>query len=121
MNTINSIVIEGIITEDVLMDKSVQERPVARFEIDATRAYRNAAGEEKTEVSTFPVVAYGTVAGILAGGMGCKARGKKGRGVRVVGRLKLDKWTDKEGKECSEIVIIAEHVEFKPECSSFEH
>ena len=40
---------------------------------------------------------------------------KKGRGVRVVGRLKQDRWTDADGKPHSRIFIVAEHVEFKPQ------
>jgi single-strand DNA-binding protein len=40
---------------------------------------------------------------------------KKGRGVRVVGRLKQDRWTDPDGKPHSRVEIIAEHVEFKPQ------
>jgi single-strand DNA-binding protein len=41
--------------------------------------------------------------------------GKKGRGVRVVGRLKQDRWTGDDGKQRSRITIVAEHVEFRPE------
>jgi single-strand DNA-binding protein len=40
---------------------------------------------------------------------------KKGRGVRVVGRLKQDRWTDADGKGRSKVFIVAEHVEFKPQ------
>ena len=40
---------------------------------------------------------------------------KKGRGVRVVGRLKQDRWTSPEGQARSKISIVAEHVEFKPQ------
>jgi single-strand DNA-binding protein len=40
---------------------------------------------------------------------------KKGRGLRVVGRLKQDHWTDPEGKPRSRVLIVAEHVEFKPQ------
>jgi single-strand DNA-binding protein len=40
---------------------------------------------------------------------------KKGRGVRIVGRLAQDRWTDPEGKPRSKVYIVAEHVEFKPQ------
>ena len=33
----------------------------------------------------------------------------------MVGRLKQDKWTDVDGKPHSRILIVAEHVEFKPQ------
>jgi single-strand DNA-binding protein len=39
---------------------------------------------------------------------------KKGRGVRVVGRLKQDRWTSPKGQPRSKVSIVAEHVEFKP-------
>jgi single-strand DNA-binding protein len=45
----------------------------------------------------------------------CAALGHKGRGVRVVGRLKQDRWEDAAGKARSRIYIVAEHVEFRPE------
>jgi single-strand DNA-binding protein len=41
--------------------------------------------------------------------------GHKGRGVRVVGRLKQDRWNDANGKQRSKVTIVAEHVEFRPE------
>jgi len=34
--------------------------------------------------------------------------------VRVVGRLKKDRWTGPEGQARSKVLIVAEHVEFKP-------
>ena len=39
---------------------------------------------------------------------------KKDRGIRVVGRLKQDRWTDENGKTFSKVKIIAEHIEYKP-------
>jgi single-strand DNA-binding protein len=35
--------------------------------------------------------------------------------VRVVGRLKQDRWNDRDGKSRSKVTIVAEHVEFRPE------
>ena len=45
----------------------------------------------------------------------CNNQGRKGRGVRVVGRLKEDRWTGNDGKLRSRVSIVAEHVEFRPE------
>ena len=39
---------------------------------------------------------------------------KKGRGVRIVGRLKQDRWEDTEGKVQYRVKIVAEKVEFRP-------
>jgi single-strand DNA-binding protein len=39
---------------------------------------------------------------------------KTGRGVRVVGRLESETYTALDGMEHTEVVIVAEHVEFMP-------
>jgi single-strand DNA-binding protein len=44
----------------------------------------------------------------------CQKWCPKGRGIRVVGRLKQNVYTSGDGKRHSSISIIAEHVEFKP-------
>jgi len=61
------------------------------------------------EVSFFDVETWAKLA------EACNEKGKKGRGVRVVGRLKQDRWNDNEGKQRAKVVIVAEHVEFRPE------
>ncbi|MBR5928182.1 MAG: single-stranded DNA-binding protein, partial [Spirochaetia bacterium] len=38
----------------------------------------------------------------------------KGAGVRVVGRLKQDRWNSEDGKAKSRVKIVAEHIEAKP-------
>ena len=38
----------------------------------------------------------------------------KGSGVRVVGRLKQDRWNSEDGKARSRVKIVAEHIEAKP-------
>jgi single-strand DNA-binding protein len=44
----------------------------------------------------------------------CNQYLKKGRGVRVVGRIKQDRWKDQDDKNHEKFKIVAEHVEFKP-------
>ena len=39
--------------------------------------------------------------------------GYEGSGVRVVGRLNQNKWTDSDGMIHSEVQIVAEHIEIK--------
>ncbi len=36
------------------------------------------------------------------------------RGVRVVGRLKEERWADDRGDSHSKVYVVAEHVEIKP-------
>ena len=65
--------------------------------------------EVQKEVSFFDVSTWTRLAEV------CGEYLKKGRGVRVVGRLKQDRWTDPDGKPHSRVEIVAEHVEFKPQ------
>jgi single-strand DNA-binding protein len=41
--------------------------------------------------------------------------GHKGRGVRVAGRLKQERWQDRDGKAQPKAVIVAEHTKFRPD------
>ena len=61
------------------------------------------------EVGFFDIEAFGKLA------ESCQSQGHKGRGVRVVGRLKQDRWDGADGKQHSKISIVAEHAEFRPE------
>lgn len=58
-------------------------------------------------MSDFKIECYGAMARSLAPKL------TKDTEVLVVGRLKQYKWTDKDGKKWSEIVVVAEHIEIK--------
>ena len=81
---------------------------VCDFTLATNRSYKNAQDAYEKEVSYFDVEAWSRL------GTACSQNLTKGRGVRVVGRLKQDRWTDPEGKPRARIKIVAEHVEFKP-------
>jgi single-strand DNA-binding protein len=70
--------------------------------------------EMQKEVSYFDVSCWTRLAEV------CGEYLKKGRGVRVVGRLKQDRWTDADGEGHSKIFIVAEHVEFKPQLKKLD-
>lgn len=36
----------------------------------------------------------------------------KGAGVRIVGRLKQNRWKDGGGKNCSKVFVVVEHIDF---------
>ena len=71
--------------------------------------------EAVNEASFFDVEAYNQVAEY------CSKKATKGRGVRVVGRLKQDTWKDTSGKTASRIYVVAEHIEYKPEKKTNEN
>ena len=108
MNSINSLVIEGNIVRDPLAKETARGTALCTFSIAANRSFKNSEGGFDKEVSYFDVETWGNLA------QTCSANGGKGRGVRVIGRLKQNRWTGSDGKSYSKISIVAEHVEFKP-------
>jgi len=108
MNNLNSILIEGNMVRDPLFRSTPKGTPVCTFSLASNRFFKQDTGLEK-EVSFFEIETWAKLA------EACSSLGKKGRGVRVVGRLKQDRWTGTDGKPRSKISIIAEHVEFRPE------
>jgi len=108
MNNLNSILIEGNLVRDPLLRSTPKGTQICTMSLASNRYYKQDAGFEK-EVSFFDIETWSKLAEL------CYAKGKKGRGVRVVGRLKQDRWNDPDGKPRSRISIVAEHVEFRSE------
>jgi single-strand DNA-binding protein len=108
MNNLNSILIEGNLVKDPLLRSTPKGTQVCTMSLASNRYYKVDSGFEK-EVSFFDVETWARLA------EACYDKGRKGRGIRVVGRLKQDRWTGTDGKQHSKIAIVAEHVEFRPE------
>jgi single-strand DNA-binding protein len=108
MNNLNSIIIEGNMVRDPLFRFTAKGTALCTFSIASNRYYRQDSGLE-SEVSFFDVEAWSKLA------ESCNDLGHKGRGVKVVGRLKQDRWNGPDGKQRSRVTIVAEHVEFRPE------
>jgi single-strand DNA-binding protein len=108
MNNLNSILIEGNLVRDAEMRTTPKGTVVTTFQIASNRYFKQDSGMEK-ETSFFDVETWSKLA------EACGNLGKKGRGIRVVGRLKQDRWIGNDGKQRSRVSIVAEHVEFRPE------
>ena len=107
MNNLNSILIEGTLVRDPVVRTIPKGTAVCNFSIASNRFFRQDSGVEK-EVSFFDVETWVKLAEV------CGSKGKKGLGVRIVGRLKQDRWVGTDGKPRSKVSIVAEHVEFRP-------
>jgi single-strand DNA-binding protein len=108
MNNLNSILIEGNLVRDPELSYTPKGTAVCKFSVACSRQWKQ-GDEIQKEVSYFDVSTWTRLAEV------CGEYLKKGRGVRVVGRLKQDRWTDPDGKPHSRVEIVAEHVEFKPQ------
>ena len=111
MNNLNSILIEGNLVRDPLHRVTPKGTSLCTFSLACNRYHKSDSGLEQ-EVSFFDIETWTRLAD------NCYNLGRKGRGVRVIGRLKQDRWVDTEGKTRSRVTIVAEHVEFKPD---FKH
>jgi single-strand DNA-binding protein len=107
MNSLNSILIEGNLVSDPEFFTTTSGTPVCNFALASNRFYRKGS-ETVREVSSFNAEAWGKLAESVKN-LGCK-----GRGLRIVGRLKQEQWEDNAGKRQSRVVIVSEHVEFRP-------
>ena len=100
-NGLNSLILEGVVVGEPHL---VKTSDVLNFTVETTRYYKNRAREDVEEKAQFKVVVFGRM---------CKLPLKDGVGVRIVGRLKENKWTDSDGVSHSEVQIVAEHVEIR--------
>lgn len=105
MNCLNQIILEGNLVKNAEIKTFVTGTKVAQFTIAVNRFYKDSNGEVVQEVSYFDIESMAICLTDML---------KKGRDVRVVGRLKQDRWKDSSGKNCSKIFVIAEHIEVKP-------
>ena len=107
MNNLNSIILEGNLVRDPEAKTTSNGHFVTCFSIASNRYFKE-DDALVSEASYFDVECWGKLAQV------CGEVLAKGRGVRVVGRLKQDRWYDADNKAHSRIKIVAEHVEFKP-------
>ena len=103
-NNLNSLILEGVVVGEPHYLEATHK---LEFVIDSSRIYKNRNGEDVVEHYQFDVVAFGEYGKSLLKPL------KNCSGVRVVGRLKQDKWEDSDGVTHSKIYIVSEHTEFK--------
>lgn len=106
MNNLNSVLIEGhLVQEPKRTDFPNHKNMLCNFRIANNRFYKK-DGQQVQETSYFNVDVWGSTA------ENCARYLKKGSGVRVVGRIKEERWKDAEEKKHYAVKIIAEHVDF---------
>lgn len=106
MNALNSMLLEGNVVRDAVLKKTPKGTPVCTFSVASNRYYIQDNARTK-ETSYFDVETWGKLA------ESCGKNCTKGRGVRIVGRMKQDRWVGSDGKNYSRIKLVGEHVEFK--------
>ena len=100
MPSFNKVILVGHLTRDPEI-RAVNDTHVCDCGIAVNHKYK-----EKEEVSFFDIVLWGKQAEVFAQYM------VKGRPVLVEGRLKQERWENKEGEKRSKVRVVAERFVF---------
>ena len=106
MNSLNSVLIEGNLVGDPEKKELESGAILCTFTVASERFF-NQDGEKQKEVCFFDIEVWNQTAELWLKTL------SKGRGVRVIGRLKQDRWADKDGVNHSKVKVVGESVEFK--------
>jgi len=113
MNNLNSVLLEGNLVKDPELSGTSSGTTVCKFTIASNRYYK-VNNEYQQDVSYFNIVAWNKLA------QTCLEYLTKGRGIRVIGRLKHENWKSDDGKSNSRIIVVADHIEFRPQYNRSE-
>lgn len=103
----NKVVLLGNLTSDPETRATPSGANVTSFSVAVNRRYRNRDGEQQEEVSYINCTAWGPQGETIARYF------TKGRQILVCGRLRQDRWQDKEtGKNRSSLSVVVEEFSF---------
>jgi single-strand DNA-binding protein len=103
----NKVMLMGNLTRDIEVRHVSGDMAVANFGLAVNRRFRTKDGEQREEVTFVDCEAWGRAAEIMSQYL------KKGSGVFISGRLKLDTWQDKEsGQNRSKLKVVVEEFQF---------
>lgn len=103
----NKVVLLGNLTADPETRTTPSGSNVTSFSIAVNRRYRNRDGEQQEEVSYIGCTAWGPQGETIARYF------TKGRQILISGRLRQDRWQDKEtGKNRSSLSVVVEEFSF---------
>ena len=105
MKNFNLVVIEGRLTADPELRFTQNGTALCSFSIANNNDYVR-QNEKQNEVCFVDVTVWSNLA------QRCGEYLKKGRRVLVDGRLKQDRWQDKEGKQHSKLCLVCRGVRF---------
>jgi single-strand DNA-binding protein len=110
----NNVTIEGNMVRDPELRTTNGGQSICSFSIASNRFFKKGDEFDK-EVSYFDVQCWAGLA------QDVNSRGKKGSSVKITGRLKQERWVNKEGKNCQRIIIVAESVQVIQKQNNYYH
>ena len=116
MSALNQIILEGNAVKDAEVKTKPWGTKFGTLSLANNHYYKDRKGNFADEVSYFDVVVFGD--GALAN---LVKNAKKGSSIRVIGRIKQERWEAKDGKKVSRNIIIAQHIDFLKKPKSDEN
>ena len=104
MGTVNRVILVGNLGRDAELRFTGSGTPVAKFSVATTESFKGRDGERKEETEWHRVNLWGKSAETLAQYL------TKGKQVYIEGRLKTQKWKDKEGTDRTTVEVTADRV-----------
>ena len=101
MNSLNQVIIEGNVVRQPEKKTCKNGSFMCRVPIAVNRYYKDKNGEYVDDVSFFDISTFGSLSET------CEKWCLKGRGIRVVGRLKQNVSSDEEGKKHSRYSVYS--------------
>ena len=102
----NKIILVGNLGRDPELKYTPQGNPVCNFSVATNERRRDRAGEQQDVTTWFRVSVFGRQAETAAQYL------VKGRPVYIEGRLRLEEWTDREGRVRQSLEVVATDVQF---------
>ena len=103
MASFNKVILAGNLTRDPELRYTPKGTAVAKLGVAVNRSWTSETGERREEVTFVDVDAFGKQAEVITQYL------RKGRGILVEGRLKLDTWDDKQtGQKKSRLGVVLE-------------
>lgn len=107
MASFNKVILAGNLTRDPELRYTPKGTAVAKLGVAVNRTWTAESGERREEVTFVDVDAFGKQAEVITQYL------RKGRGILVEGRLKLDTWDDKQtGQKKSRLGVVLESFSF---------
>ena len=106
MPNLNRVMLMGNLTRDPELRFLPSGSAIVGFGLAINRKWKDQSGEAQEEVTFVDVEGFGKTAEVINQYL------KKGRPVYIEGRLKLDQWQDKEGKNRSKLKVVIESFQF---------
>jgi single-strand DNA-binding protein len=107
MANFNKVILAGNLTRDPELRFTPKGMAICKFGLAINRAWTSESGEKKEEVTFVDVDAFGRQAETIAQYL------KKGAGIMIEGRLRLDQWDDKQtGQKRSKLGVVVEGFQF---------